>query len=59
MAQITHQGNRQIVDAATLRRILLANGEECFCNPDPSSELEWDAGGCPVHPASDDEQVKT
>lgn len=46
MTQITHQGDVQIVTPADLRRILRADGEQCFCAPD---DREWDAGRCPKH----------
>lgn len=47
MMEITHRGNDQIVSRATLRSVLRASGESCYCAPD--DEIEWDAGPCPEH----------
>jgi hypothetical protein len=57
MPQITHQGRRQIVPPAELRRILRADGEHCYCAPDET--VEWDAGWCPEHQRETRQQAPT
>lgn len=54
--EVTHRGDVQIVSAARLRDILVADGEACFCAPDAS--VEWDAGPCPMHDAASEDDTE-